>query len=237
MLSTKDVKTGGEGSGMPKTIQPGNTSAVIHSIKLDQPPFLQADNGYFVVLNLEGPKPSPDFEGFYINKDNPDEGRYEGQVGRVKASRWAYKDNVTKSGLDIKRDHEIMKFIKNLCDKLDCMDWWNSVDEKYATIEDFIDAFNEDKPFEGKKLEFCICGREYHNKEGYVNHDLFLPKFSKAGIPFESSDLVEAGRGRLIEFNEDNHIEKAATKNVESFEGGAELPSDNTGSKAPEFEL
>jgi len=237
-LSTKDVKTGGEG-GLPKTIQPGNTNAILHSIKLDQPSFLEKDNGYFVVLNLEAPKPTPDFEGFLLNKDNPDGGRHDGQVGRVKASRWAYKDGTTKSNIAISRDKEIMKFIKNLCEKLNCLDWWHSVDEKYPTIEEFIAGFNEAAPFKGKAATYCICGREYYNKDGYVNYDLFLPKFSKAGIPFESLDAVKTGSSRLVTFKEEDHVEKVTPKNVESFEGNSSsLPSDNAGSPAtPEFEL
>jgi hypothetical protein len=241
-LSTKDVKTGGEG-GMPKTIQPGNTTAVMHGIKLDQPPFMVAENGYFVVLSLETPKPADDFVGFLLDKDNPTGGNYEGQVGRVKASRWAYKDGTTKGGAEISRDKEIMKFMKNLCEALDIMAWWDAADEKHPTIEAFIEAFNAEKAWEGKSINYCIAGREYYNKDGYVNHDLHLPKFSKAGIPFEA---IDAPKGRILTFNEADHIEKAEPKEVENFEGEAEtaenkdfLAEDDAPAAGgtPEFEL
>ena len=239
-LSTKNVKTGGEG-GLPKTIQPGNTTAKMHGIKLDQPPFMQAENGYFIILELEGPKPADDFEGFLVDKDNAEGPRFEGQVGRVKGSRWAFKDGTTKSGIAISRDEEIMKFIKNLCEALGCMDWWDAADEKHPTIEEFVEAFNTDAPFKGKEMKYCICGREYYNKEGYVNYDLYLPKFSKAGIPFEATD---SKKNRILQFNAEEHIEKAEPKEVDNFGGEEEegtdpvLPSQEGGGDAtPEFEL
>lgn len=216
-LSTKDVKTGG-GGGLPKTIQPGNITAEILEVRLDQPQFLQKKNEYFLLLELMGPKPSEDFEGFLIDKDNQDGPRYEGQVGRVKASRWSYRDGKTKSGIEISRDDEIMKFIKSLCEALGgkSQKWWDESDEKYETIEDLVESFNSDAPFKGVKLEFCIGGREYYNQDGYIAHDLHLPKFSKQGVPFEA---VDTKNSRLLVFNEEDHVEKAEPKEVDNFEG------------------
>ena len=214
-LSTKDVKTGGEG-GLPKTIQPGNTSAQILEVRLDQPQFLVKEDGYFLILEMMTPKPAENFVGFLLDKDNPDGGHYEGPVGRVKASRWSFRDGKTKSGVEISRDNEIMKFVKNLCEALDIMAWWDSVDEKYNTIEDFINAFNTDAPFKGKSMECCIAGRQYYNNDGYINHDLYLPKFSKDGVPFEAP---ETAKSRLLVFNEEDHIEKAEPREVEEFSG------------------
>lgn len=236
-LSTKDVKTGGgEGGGLPKTIQPGNSSAEILKVRLDQPSFLKGEDGYFLILEMMTPKPTDDFEGFLLDKDNPDGGRFEGPVGRVKASRWAYRDGTTKTGIEISRDNEIMKFVKNLCEELDMMEWWNNADEKYNTIEEFIEAFNDDAPFSGKSMNYCFCGREYYNGEGYVNYDLYLPKFSKAGIPFESED---SGKGRLLTFNEDDHIEKAKAPEVDGFKSDDTADDDVLSESTPpaEFEL
>jgi len=241
-LSTKNVKTGGEG-GLPKTIQPGNIVAKLHGIKLDQPHFMQEENGYFVILEIEGPKPADDFEGFFIDKDDESKGRYEGQVGRVKSIRWAYKDGTTKGGTAISRDNEIMKFVKNLCEALGCMEWWDAADEKHPTIESFVEAFSNDKAWGDTQLNLCVCGREYYNNEGYINYDLYLPKFSKTGVPFEA---VGTENSRLIEFNENDHIEKAQPKEVDNFEGGEEsapeegaatLPEGDASAASPEFEL
>ena len=142
-LSTKNVKTEGAG-GLSKTIVPGNVTCKINNVLLDQPPFLQQDNGYFLVLNLET-EPIEGFEGFFINKDDESLGRHEGQVGRVKASTWAFKDGTTRAGSSISRDQEILKFMKNLCDQMGT-DWFIKADNKHETIEDFIDAFNKAIP-------------------------------------------------------------------------------------------
>ena len=74
----------------------------------------------------------------------------------------------------------------------------------------------------------CVGGREWENKEGYINNDLFLPRMSKDGIPIEALDKDPS---RLVEFNKDVHIKPIKKKDdVESFEPKTK----NTGS---DFEL
>jgi len=235
-LSTKNVKTGG--GGMPKTIQPGNTKAKILGIKLDQPHFLVKDNAYFVVLELETPKPDPSFEGFFIDKDDQSLGRHEGQVGRVKASRWSYQDTTTKSGIEINRDQEIMKFVKNICNVggTACEKWWKEVDEVHLTIEPFIEAFNEAKPWGDQVFNWCIAGREYEKDNGYTAYDLHLPKFSKDGVPFEGS---EAKLSRVIKFDDDEHLQRVEAKPVDKFsaEDNSDKTPDSGTDGVPEFEI
>lgn len=210
MISTKDV--GGTGS-IPKLLQPGNRIVKINKVYLDKVPW--SDTGYNLKLDCEGPDLGDNFEGFFIDKDNEELGRHKGQVGTIRSSQWLYEDK-TVGDFDIKRDLEIVKFIKNLCDALDESDWLNSQDNKHETIESLVEQFNADKPFEGKFLNMCICGKEYENKDGYTNYDLFLPKFAKTGLPFESED-VEVGLSRVYKFDESKHIIKKKTKEVEGF--------------------
>ena len=66
-LSTKDVKTGG--GGLPKTIAPGEHTLRINSIELTRFAFMEADNGYYLMINVET-KPVEGFEGFFINKES-----------------------------------------------------------------------------------------------------------------------------------------------------------------------
>ena len=47
-------------------------------------------------------------------------------------------------------------------------------------------------------INVCLGSREWENKEGYINNDLFLPKMSKAGIPLEA---LETENSRLITYN------------------------------------
>lgn len=233
-LSTKDVKTGGNFT--PKNIEPGNVKARIFKIELDQPPFLQDDKGYFLIMHLETEKPNEDFVGFHTVFGDDSSPTFEGQTGKVKASKWAFKDAVTKTKVKISRDDELMKFFKNLCEALGAVDWWNSVDNKYETIEDFVDAMNEAAPFKDVWINWCIGGRQYTKQNGYKGWDLHLPKFSSAGIPFESLDAIKK---RLLTFDKVDHTEITQPKPIDSFpaddvSGGGDLPPL---APTPEFEL
>jgi hypothetical protein len=98
-LSTTDLGNGG--AGMPKTISPGNHKLRINSVELA--PYTFIDGAYHLVLRTET-EPIADFEGFLINKDNPAEGNYNGQLGKVKASQYAFADGETKTGIIIDRN-------------------------------------------------------------------------------------------------------------------------------------
>lgn len=192
---------------MPKLLQPGNVKCKITEVELE--PFKFKPGGYHLVLSLEGPDMGSDFEGFFIDKDNEALGRHKGQVGQVKAGEWAFADGETKGGILVSRDTEILKFIKNLCTALGINAWLDAQDNKHDTIESLVTAFNTEKPFAGKEIEYCIAGKEYLNRQGYTNYELFLPKFSKTGVPF--------GTSRVIKFNPDEHIRKKKVENVTEF--------------------
>jgi len=94
-LSTTDL---GTGSGMPKTIAPGNHVLKVNSIHLEEFTFI--DGAYHLMLNVETP-PIDDFEGFMIDKDDESKGHYAGQIGRVKASQYAFALTLLKTLLNI----------------------------------------------------------------------------------------------------------------------------------------
>jgi len=209
-LNTKDIKTGG---GVPKILQPGNALCSINGFALTD--FTFKPGGLNLILNLEGVDLGKDFEGFFIDKNNETLGRHKGQVGQVKASEWAYADGETKTGIPISRDGEMMKFLKNICLAFDCVNWLDAQDGKHATIQSLFAAFNTDLPCGNKKIEFCICGKEYTNKAGYIQYELFLPKFSKTHVPF--------GKTKVITFNEAEHIRKKKVEPVTEFGGDANV--------------
>jgi hypothetical protein len=208
-ISTKNIPTGG--SSVSKTLQPGNAVVKINDISLE--PFTYKEGAYHLILHLEGTDRGPEFEGFFINKDRPELGRYKGQVARVKASEWAYADGETKSGIKISRDTEILKFISNLCKEVKTS-WLEEADGKYDTIEAFVKGFNQDKPFKDIWFNFCIAGKEYQNKEGYTAYDLFLPKYVKGMVSFEVCDKADS---KIMKFNEAEHIKKRKVETVTEF--------------------
>ena len=232
-LSTTNLpKAGG---GEKKTLVPGNQTCKIASVELI--PFTLKPGAFELRLNMVGPDMPAPFEGFFIDKNNESLGRHKGQVGRVKATEWAFADGVTKGGTVISRDTEIMKWINSFCEAIGKKEWMTAQDQKHATIESLVNAFAMDKPFKGLDINFCIGGREYQTKEGgYTNYDLFLPKFSKEGVPFE---LVGTAKSRLLKYDETKHIVKKKVSTVSNFSGNGDLGADSHESpgSAADFEL
>ena len=223
-LSTTDLGTGK--AGLPKTISPGNHELKINNIKLEEFKFI--DKAYHIILDVET-KPIDGFEGFFKNKDDESQGRYEGQIGKLKAGQYAFADGETKSGVKINRDRSILIFLQNLSNTLGINDWFLEQDNAHETIEDFVKAFNETAPYQDKFLEFCVAGKEYMSKSGYVNYDLHLPKASNGKYAFGGVE-----EGKVIIYEEDKHLKKLETKDVESF--GDELSLNGTAT-AEDFNL
>lgn len=215
MLNTKDIKGSGQ-SGPSKTIEPGNHQCKIHGVSFEEPPYKKG--GLSITLHVEGPDLGPNFEGFFLNKDQQELGRYKGAIGRIKSSEWAYADGTTKTGVEISRDQEILKFIKTLCTALGtkALKWLEEQDNKHDTIESLLTAFNNDQPFKDTYLNYCVAAKEYKNKAGYIAYDLFLPKFSKLGVPFEA---IGTKPSRLLKYNDTEYLKKLKVTEVDQFGG------------------
>jgi hypothetical protein len=212
MIST--TKIPGGGSSTPKVLQPGNIQCSINSVTLEKVPY--KEGAYHMALQVEGPDMGPEFEGFYIDKDQPSLGRYSGQIGKIRLTEWPFADGTTKSGIVISRDMEVLKALRNLCVETNSAAWLESQDNQHDTIESLVEQFNSDKPFKGKMLSMCVAGREYLNKAGYINYDLYLPKAVKGTFSYKSADNDD----KLMIFNDEEHIKKAKTDGgtpVESF--------------------
>lgn len=231
-LSTKDVKTGG--GGLPKTIVPGEHVLKINSVELKRYSFMEESQGYFLMLNVET-EPIAGFEGFYIDVNDQSKGQYAGQIGQVKTNTYYYKDGQTKSGIAVSRDMEILKQIKNICLASNNVEWFDKVDGKYNTVEEFVEAFNKSGVFKNKLYKFCIAGKEYERNNGYTGFDLYLPKLSRGYVAFEAKDTKIS---KLMRFNEGSMVEKLAPKEVKDF-GDAEVSSGGGDilDGSPEFDL
>jgi hypothetical protein len=188
-LSTTDLAKEG-GSGLPKTIAPGNHTLKINRIELE--PFKFIDGAMHLILHVET-EPIAGFEGFMIDKDDESKGHYAGQIGRVKASQY------------------VLIFLQNLCKALDINSWFVDQDNKHDSIEEFVEAFNSTAPYQDKYLEMCVAGKEYEGKSGYTNYDMWLPKGSKDVYAF-----VAKG-GKVLPYNEADHLKKMEVKEVGSF--------------------
>jgi hypothetical protein len=207
-LSIDDLPEGG--GGLNKVIQPGNITAKINSVELENFKFIEG--AYHLVMNVET-EPIAGFEGFSIDPQNPSLGNYKGQIGKVKASQYAFADGTTKTGIKIERDKSILIFLKNLCNALGCDNWFKAQNNKHETIESFVMAFNNERPFDGVFLEWCIAGKEYMNKQGYIAHNLYLPKSMKGAYAFSAKDS-----NKTLEYDEVDHLVKLDKTPVKKFD-------------------
>tara|TARA_R110000823_G_scaffold92968_3_gene203721 strand:+ start:108 stop:827 length:720 start_codon:yes stop_codon:yes gene_type:complete len=225
MLNTKDMSAG---SGRTKPVlDPGNHVVRINSITLDQTPY-DADS-YNINLHIETEPIGDTFEGFFRDFNNQDLGKYKGQVGRVRISPFPFKDTTLPSGREINRDQEILKNMITLAETLDMRDGLDSIEAD--TIESFMtecnNLFTGDKG--SKFVNMCIGGREWENKEGYINNDLFLPRISKDGVAMESLLLDGENNSRLLKFDRAVHVKplvKKEEKSTDSFKADSGSGSD-----------
>jgi len=208
-LSTKDLVNENGGGGMAKTIAPGNHTLKINSVVLEDFQFI--DGAKHLVLNVET-EPIDGFEGFLIDKDDESKGKYKGQIGRVKASQYAFADGQTKSGIKIQRDRSLMMFLANLSKATGIMKWFEEQDNKFNTIEDFVKNFSDNAPLKDKYLDFCVAGKEYENKSGYTAYDMWLPKAENNKYAYG-----EEGSDRILKYDEAKYLKKLEVKPVDNF--------------------
>jgi len=196
------------GSGKTRPLMgPGNSVVRINSITLDQTPYDR--EAYNINMHMETEPVGGEFEGFFRDKDNESKGRYEGQIGRVRVSPFPFKDTTLASGREISKDQEILKSMIFLSEVLGKRTELDSIEAN--TIEDFMSSVNS--LFSNSNfINTCLASREWENKEGYINNDLYLPKLSKDGVPMESKDSENS---RLITFDPSTHV-RAVTKKAET---------------------
>ena len=204
MLSTSGMSAG---SGKEKpVIGPGNHLIKINSISFDKTPY--DAEAFNIMLHIEGEPMEGEFLGFLLDTSKPDGPRYEGQVGRVRFSPYPFKDATLPNGNEISRDTEVMKAMIYLSEQVGKRAELDAIQAN--TIEEFMLSCNgilSGPTF----LNVCLGTREWENKDGYINNDLFLPKRSKGGIPIEPAD---AENSRLIKYdtNEQGHYRPVVKK-------------------------
>jgi len=216
MLSTKDLSVG---SGSIKPVAgPGNQKIKINSITFDQTPY--DSEAYNIMLHVETEPVEGEFQGFLKDMNNPNGERYEGQVGRVRFSPYPYKDTVLSNGNEIKRDNEVLKAMVFLAEVVGKRNELDAIEA--ATIEDFMIKAAKVCSNTGY-INACLGAREWENKEGYVNNDLFLPKRTREGVPLEA---VDTENSNILTFDKSNNqhfrpLVKKENATTTSFEPAA----------------
>ncbi len=202
MLSTKDMSAGG--GRISPLVSPGNVTFKVNDVTLQQTPYDK--DAYNIYLHVESKPIGGDFQGFLRDRNNEALGRYEGQVGRVRASQYPFKDTTLPSGRDISRDQEILKTMIFLASAFGVREELDMIEAD--TIEDFVSSAG---PIicTGSFVNACLGSREWENNEGYINNDLYLPRVSKDGVPIEQEDVENS---RLLTFDRETHVRPVVKK-------------------------
>lgn len=225
-LNTKDLITG---SGKMRPLMgPGNNVVKINSITLDKTPW--DAEAFQVNLHMESEPITEEFEGFLRDQTNEALGRYDGQIGRVRMSPFPYKDTTLDSGREIIKDQEILKGLVFLSEVLNKRTELDVIEAD--TIEIFVSKCN-DLFSNSEYFNVCLASREWENKEGYINNDLYLPKLSRNGIPMEA---LKAENSRLITFSKTDHV-RPITKKDSSENGQAKSFEPTATNSTSDFEL
>jgi len=216
----------------PKNLLPGTQVARILSVSLESPAYDK--EAYHVVLNMEGPDMGPEFEGFAINREDPDSPKHIGQVGRVKSGRYAFSDGETKTGRIVYRDQGIARFIASVCFAIgdEGKQWLEASNEKYDSIEELVEDFNayiKSTGISTRYFNVTIAGREYI-KDNFTRYELFFPKVATGQVFIERTDVTDK---RLVQYDPTLHLIRAQVTDVASFNGD----STATDSVAADFSM
>ena len=200
MFKTKgqEVKQGG-GSG--KSLQPGVVYAKIYGSQVKT-----SNKGDKKVLELTliGQSADPDFEGWPIDKDNPDGPKYTGPYSRVSATIWTDQFDVD----DVNKNEILNRFIViakelGLRDEIDVV----SANKSITSIEQWVAAATE--VVKGHNVYWFLKGSE-EEYNGKTIVKLSLPKYK----------FVSADESKLDKFDKTNkyHFKPLEKSNLTSFE-------------------
>lgn len=195
MFSTKgqDVKTGG---GTMKSLQPGVVYAHIYSGSVRTS---KAGDKKSLELVLEGPE-MEDFEGWAIDKNDPEGPKFKGLSSRVSATIWTDQWNETNV-----MKNEIMHKLTVIATELGLRDAIDSISA--VSLEDWVaKAINILK---GHNIYWFLAGKE-EEYNGKTIVKLSLPKYK----------FVHSNEDKLDKFDKNNkyHYKALESKPVSSFE-------------------
>jgi len=219
MFNSKEAEKSIGSQSIPKTIQPSNCIAKVVDIKLEVPVY--DSNAYNLVLSLETlPIEDEGFEGFFIDKDNPELGHHKGQVGKVNVSPFAFTDYTSKEGVVLKKEQSVFRWLSIFAKEIGVATLMSDAGVQGDTIEEYLENAKEYLVSDSKYYHFCVAGSEYENKAGYTQYRLYLPKADKGKNTYESYVEGKEPSAKFTKFNESVHIRKKKTsESIPTFTG------------------
>ena len=194
MFSTKGQEV--KGGSISKSMQPGIVYAHIYSGHLRT-----SNKGDKKSLELMIETPAiKDFEGWPIDRNDPEGAKYMGQTGKLNATMWT--DQFNNGNIS---NNEIMYKLTIIATELGLKDELNGIEAK--TIDEWVEKVVN--LVKGKNLYWFVRGTE-EEYNGKTIIKLSLPKYK----------FCSTNEEKLDKFDKTNtwHYKALATKPVSSFE-------------------
>jgi hypothetical protein len=194
------------GNGSPKSLDPGTHYCRIVDVRPDVPVWAKNDE-LQIIVTLEGPDEGDDFEGFPIDPQNPEVGRYRGKIANVRAQRFVFETRAIK-GTDkiIERDASLYEWISEFLDSMGKLQAVVALGKTYFSPEQYLEtaaSYLIDSENWGK---FTIGGEAYVNKNGRDSWRLFFPRKVGNKKPFARVSDESVTPESLMEFNPKYHL-------------------------------
>lgn len=197
MFSTEGQSV--KGGGLGKSFEPGVVFAHIYGAQVRN----SKTGKKSLEITLEGP-PLPNFEGWAIDRENPEGDKYKGQTARVSASIY-----ISDFNSDDVNKNEILSKIIVIADQLELRKEIDNLSKnaKITSIEQWVEAAIN--ILKGQDLYWFLSGKEDEYNEKVIVK-LSLPKFK----------FVSINEEKLNKFDKTNkyHFSPLASKSVNGFE-------------------
>jgi hypothetical protein len=193
-------------SGISPILEPGSHMVRLLDMYAEAPAYDSSKR--FIVLLFEGPELGDSFKGLHVDRNNPELGTFDGQVGHVKHDRYPFGDFTTKDGRFITMAEQVMQWVARFAQYLGVLDQMKkeNIGKGCSSIEEFVDAVRKFMCSPDKHYKVVVAGQEYTNNKGYIAHRLFLPRAERGRNPIvpvtEQGSIPE----NLMVYSETSHI-------------------------------
>lgn len=221
-ISTKGVQK----NYISKEIKPGNVVAKVNSISIEkskQPRDPNTDE-WKIFMELETKPIEGEFIGFDKKFGEPDKGQFAGQIKRVQASNWPFKDasgisKNTGKPYEILASTQILTLLQKLLASVGAKGWLEENDGKFETWEEMFSAVNRSGLLKDKYLSWCLAATESVNAKGYTVYYMYVPDRKQAQTPFGPEGSLVTTFDPAIHIKKSAKLEESAALNTEEPSG------------------
>lgn len=217
-ISTKGVQK----NYISKEIKPGNVTAKINNISIEkskQPRDPEVDE-WKIYMEIESKPVGDEFVGFDKVFGDPSKGQFKGQIKKIQASNWPFKDasGVSKNTgkpYEILASAQILNLLQRLLSSVGEKGWLEANDGKFETWEEMFSAINRAGLFKDKYLSWCLAATESVNAKGYTVYYVYVPDRKQAQTPFGPEGSLVTSFDPAIHIKKSAKLEESAVLNTE----------------------